>query len=296
MFHSPLRRSLIFAAVTLPFMKIGLAVATEEKLAAVQKALAKLELDTGGRLGISVINTADNSHIQYRAEERFPMCSTFKVMVVSAILKRNMTEDNLLQQRITYRKKDLVTYSPLTEKHLNEGMTVSSLCEAALQYSDNTAANLLMKIVGGPAGVTEFARSIGDETFRVDRWETELNSAIPGDLRDTSTPDAMAKSLQQIVLGDVLAKPQREQLQIWLKGNKTGGASIKAGVPEEWIVADKTGSGNYGTTNDIAVLWPSESEQPIVMAVYFTHHIKNAPGRKDVIASAAHIITNELKK
>ena len=161
-----------------------------------------------------------------------------------------------MQQRIKYQQRDLVTYSPITEQHVKDGMTVAALCAAAMQYSDNTASNLLMKILGGPEAVTAFARSIGDRQFRLDRWETALNSSIPGDRRDTSTPNAMGQSLQRLALGNALEPHLQAQLQAWLRGNTTGAARIRAGVPADWQVGDKTGTGDYGTANDIAVLWP----------------------------------------
>jgi beta-lactamase class A len=150
---------------------------------------------------VSAINTANHAEIQYRQNERFPFCSTSKVMGVAAILQESIERPNLLQQRIHYRQDDLVTYSPITEQHLRDGMTVAQLCEATLTTSDNTAMNLLMKILGGPKGVTAFARSIGNDSFRLDRWEPDLNNAIPNDLRDTTSPMAMRISLQRLVLG-----------------------------------------------------------------------------------------------
>ncbi|WP_342221871.1 class A beta-lactamase [Candidatus Fukatsuia endosymbiont of Tuberolachnus salignus] len=290
MIHSLLRRSLFLATIIVLFVGVcPLLFAGNQgvNLASIQEKLSELEKISGGRLVLFAINTANNLTVQYRAVERFPVTSTFKVLAVAAILKQSVTDRQLLQQRITYNPKDLVSYSPITEKHL--GMTVEELCAATIQYSDNTAVNLLMKLLGGPKAVTEFARSIGDHTFRLDRWETDLNSAIPGDLRDTSTPVAMAKSVQRLVLGDALPPAQREKLQVWLKGNTTGDASIRAGIPEGWVVGDKTGGGDYGTTNDIGVLWPPTAA-PIVVAIYFTQNEKDAQTRKDVIASATRIL------
>lgn len=290
MIHSLLRRSLFLATIIVLFVGVcPLLFAGNQgvNLASIQEKLSELEKISGGRLGLFAINTANNLTVQYRAVERFPVTSTFKVLAVAAILKQSVTDRQLLQQRITYNPKDLVSYSPITEKYL--GMTVEELCAATIQYSDNTAVNLLMKLLGGPKAVTEFARSIGDHTFRLDRWETDLNSAIPGDLRDTSTPVVMAKSMQRLVLGDALPPAQRAKLQVWLKGNTTGDASIRAGIPEGWVVGDKTGGGDYGTTNDIGVLWPPTAA-PIVVAIYFTQNEKDAQTRKDVIASATRIL------
>ncbi len=259
----------------------------------VQQKLAKLEASSGGRIGVSAVNTANNQTIQYRAEDRFPIQSTFKVMGVSAILKKSMTDSHLLQQKITYKKQDLVFWSPITEKHFTHGMKISELCAAAIMYSDSTAINLLMKKLGGPEAVTTFARSIGDNTFRVDNWESELN-LNPSDLRDTSTPAAMEKSLQYLTLGNFLDTPQREQLVGWMKGNTTGDTRIRAGIPKGWGVADKTGAGSgYGITNDIGIIWPPKCA-PIVVAMYFYINKKDAARRDDVIASITRIVMNEF--
>lgn len=256
-------------------------------------SLTRLETELDGRLGLFALDTGSGAQLSYRADERFPMCSTFKVLLAAAILQRSAQAEDLLQQRIRYQRSDLVNYSPVTEQHLADGMTVAGLCAAALQYSDNSASNLLMRMLDGPAGVTAFARSIDDTAFRLERWETELNSAIPGDLRDTSTPRAMGRSLQRLVLGDALATAQAGQLREWLCGNTTGARRIRAAVPADWIVGDKTGSGDYGTANDVAVLWPP-GRAPIVMAAYTTQQRQAAPAREDLIAAAARIALTAL--
>ena len=251
--------------------------------------LATLEAASGGRLGVAAIRTADGARVLHRGDERFPVCSTFKLVLAAAILDRSARTSGLLEQRVLYRRDDLVTYSPVTGKHLQTGMTVAELCAAAVQYSDNAAANLLMRLLGGPSAVTDFARGIGDTEFRLDRWETELNTAIPGDPRDTSTPVAMAQTVAQLTLGHALGEAQRARLVEWIVGCKTGDERIRAGLPAPWRVGDKTGTGSHGTTNDIAVAWPSAGE-PIVLAVYFTQPAVDAPPRSDVVAQAARIV------
>jgi len=259
------------------------------------RQLADLEAATGGRLGVSALDTATGRRIQYRAEERFPLCSTFKAVLVAAVLKQHGHDDAFMQKNIAYTATDLVVWSPVTERHVAEGMRVLDLCVAALQISDNTAANLLLREIGGPEKLTAFARSIGDTVFRLDRWEPDLNSAEPGDPRDTTSPAAMEETLGRLVLGNTLSQEQKERFADWLKGNTTGGESIRAGVPAGWIVGDKTGSGRYGTGNDIAVIWPPDGK-PIVLAVYFTQAAKDAPARKDVLASAARICIESLRE
>lgn len=215
-------------------------------------SFAALEHAAGGRLGVCAIDSASGRRAQHRADERFPFCSTFKAMLGAAVLARSVERPGLLQQRVTYGPSDLVNYSPVSGKHVGTGMTVAELCEAAIQYSDNSAANLAMKLIGGPSAVTAYARSIGDDAFRLDRWETELNTALPGDPRDTTTPAAMAASMRVLTLGDALPPAQRAQLVAWLRGNKVGDKRIRAGVPAGSQVGDKTGTGDYGTTNDAA--------------------------------------------
>lgn len=289
------RLLLIVTAVSLGSAVMpSLADTQQIKLTSIQEKLAALEASSGGRLGVAAINMSNNTRIQYRADERFPFCSTFKTLLAAAILKQSMTDCQLLQEKINYTKEDLEpSWSPVAEKNLANGMTVSEMCGAVMMQSDNTAANILIKKLGGPSSVTNFARSIGDNAFRLDRWEPELNTAVPDDVRDTTTPVAMANSLQQLTLGKALASSQREQLQQWLKDNTTGASRIHAGVPKGWVVGDKTGSGAYGVTNDIGVIWPPHCA-PIVVAIYLAQNKKDAPRREDILASATHIIISEF--
>ncbi|KWE23507.1 class A beta-lactamase [Burkholderia cepacia] len=295
MTYSSKRRTLLLAAATAPLVLTATACASRQAAApdaasaAAGQTLAELESSVGGRLGVCAIDTASGRVIEHRADERFPFCSTFKAMLSAAVLAQSVARPALLQQRVTYTRADLVNYSPVSEKHVGEGMTVAALCEAAIQYSDNSAANLLMKLLGGPSAVTAYARSIGDDTFRLDRWETELNTALPGDLRDTTTPAAMAASMRVLMVGDALPAAQRAQLVAWMRGNKVGDKRLRAGVPAGWTVGDKTGTGDYGTTNDAGVVW-SPSRAPIAVAVYYTQARADARSKDDVIASVARIV------
>ncbi len=295
MVKNTLRQTTLMVATVMPllFGSVPLWAQSANAKANIQQQLSELEKNSGGRLGVALIDTADNSQILYRADERFPMCSTSKVMAVSALLKQSETDKNLLAKRMEIKQSDLVNYNPIAEKHLDTGMTLAEFSPATIQYSDNTAMNKILEHLGGPAKVTEFARTIGDKTFRLDRTEPTLNTAIPGDKRDTTSPLAMAKSLQNLTLGKALGEPQRAQLVEWMKGNTTGGASIRAGLPTTWGVGDKTGSGDYGTTNDIAVIWPA-NHAPLILVTYFTQPQQNAEARKDVLAAAAKIVTEGL--
>lgn len=300
MTHSPLRRSLLLAAVFAPVLAACAVVGHQDgkkdgvkedaRTRDAARQIAALESGFGGRIGVSAIDTGSGRRILHRADERFALCSTFKVVLVSAVLARATGDARLLSSVIRYTRHDLVSYSPVTEKNLATGMTVAALCAAAIQYSDNTAANLLIRLIGDPAAVTAYARSIGDASFRLDRLETELNEAVPGDERDTTTPAAMADTLRRVTLGDGLDPSGREQLVTWMLGNTTGETRIRAGVPAGWRVADKTGSGDYGTANDVAVLY-SPSRQPVVLTVYTTRPDKDAKYDNATLAAVARIVT-----
>ena len=292
--HFSTRRSILLGAAAFPLLSACAAWGgTTRADATAQRQLRLIETELDGRLGLFACATADGRRLDYRSDERFPLCSTFKLMLVAAILKMSEQQAGLLQQVLIYRPNQLVEYSPITAKHVDAGMSVAELCAAALQYSDNTAGNLLIERLGGPAEVSAFARSIGDREFRLDRRETDLNTAIPGDPRDTSTPEAMGASLQRLALGDVLAPAQREQLCLWLRGNTTGAARIKAGIPASWTIGDKTGGGQYGTANDIAVLWPPQ-RSPVILAIYTTRHQQAATACNELIAAAARVVAGWL--
>lgn len=294
MFKKKINRVIMASVILMTLFASSVLKAQQyDKTIVIKHKLEALEKESGGRLGIALIDTTDNTQILYRENERFPMASTSKVMVVAAVLKESEKNNELLNKKMAIHKADLVNYNPITEKYIGASMTLGELSAAALQYSDNVAMNKLLEHIGGSHKATEFARSIGDADFRLDRTEPSLNSAIPGDKRDTTTPLAMAKSLQNLTLGKALARSQRNQLNEWLKGNTTGNESIRAGVPTTWIVGDKTGSGSYGSTNDIAVIWRN-NQKPLILVTYFTQTSKSAKARKDILASATKIVTEDL--
>lgn len=263
----------------------NLSVAASGGTAPLIEAIKQLELKSGGRLGVSVLDTTTGVPIHHKGDERFPMCSTFKVLAAAAILKDVGSKLEGLERRVRIEQADLVEYSPVTSEHVGgEGMTLRELCEAAITRSDNTAGNALLKNIGGPAGLTSFARSLGDKLTRLDRIETGLNEAAPGDPRDTTTPNAMAANFRRLLLGDVLLREGRDQLGKWLIANKTGDTRLRAGLPQGWRVGDKTGAGEHGTTNDVAIVWPPE-HSPLIVAVYLTGATLDPNGRNDVIAS-----------
>jgi beta-lactamase class A len=222
------------------------------------------------------------------------MCSTFKFLAAAAVLKRVDEKKEKLDRFVSYGAKDVLEHAPVTKEHLKDGgMTLGGLCEAAVEQSDNTAANLLLDVIGGPAGLTNFARTLGDQTTRLDRKEPDLNSAIPGDERDTTTPAAMCLDLQRLLLGDALSESSRRQLEDWLLHNETGRLMIHAGVPKTWSVGDKTGRCANGATNDIAIIRPPD-RAPILLAIYFVGSTAPADDREAAIAEVAKIVVESM--
>ncbi|MGA3680216.1 class A beta-lactamase [Pseudomonas graminis] len=236
----------------------------------IQQQLADLERRHGGRLGVAILDTASQRLISHRGDERFALCSTFKCLAAAHVLARVDRKQEDLSRRIVYSAEQLVPYSPTTELHVGgQGLSVGSLCEAAMTLSDNTAANLLLDSMGGPEGLTAWLRSIGDTQTRLDRREPELNENRPGDPRDTTTPVAMLQTLKTLVLGEKLTLASRDQLTAWLVNNQTGDKKLRAGVPARWRVGDKTGSGANNASNDVAVIWPGE-RPPVLVTAYYT--------------------------
>ncbi|GKQ54246.1 class A beta-lactamase [Bradyrhizobium sp. Ce-3] len=256
-----------------------------------QEEFARIELATSGRLGVAALDMETGLRASQRGDERFPMCSTFKALASAAVLHRVDRGESSLDQRVQVEAKDILAYAPVAKQHVGSSMTLSELCEAAITLSDNTAANLLLREIGGPAGFTSFFRSIGDNVSRLDRWEVELNEGVPGDPRDTTSPVAMLKDLQRVAIGDALSAASRQKLVDWMVANKTGDARLRAGVPRDWRVGDKTGTGDRGTYNDIGVFWPP-GRKPIVVTVYLTG--ASAPMEKcnEVIANVARAVVN----
>ncbi|MFV2174414.1 class A beta-lactamase [Actinomadura sp. LOL_016] len=264
--------------------------------AEVGRRLSELEAKRNLRIGAYAIDTETGRFVSHRADQRFPYTSTFKAMVCGAVLKKARTSDpGLMERVIRYTEDDLVDWSPETEKHVDTGMTVSALCHAAITQSDNTAGNLVMKQVGGPAGLTRYFRSLGDGASRADRWETALNEWKPGEKRDTTVPRTWAANLRALTAGDALAAADREQLIAWMKANTTGDARIRDGLPDSWTIGDKTGSGGvYGNANDIAVAWPEPGGAPLVMVILTTAKKKDAEADDAAVAETAAILARGL--
>jgi len=265
--------------------------ASAEPIDKLTEAFTRIETESGGRLGVAVFDSESGMQTAYRGDERFPMCSTSKLLTVAGILKRIDTGKLAWDKHVQYQASDLVTYSPVTEQHVADGMSVLALCEAALTVSDNTAANLLIAELGGPAAVTSFARSLGDQVTRLDRIEPELNEARPGDPRDTTSPLAIASNLRTITRADILNDISAGRLISWLLSNKTGDARLRAGLPTGWRVGDKTGSGGNGTTNDVAIFWPN-GRSAIYLSAYLTETTAPQAAREATLAAVARAVAD----
>ncbi|MGL4237514.1 class A beta-lactamase [Tabrizicola sp.] len=255
--------------------------------------VAAIEASTGGRLGVAVLDTGSGTTYSWRGDELFPILSTFKFLLAGAVLHRVDAGEERLDRAIPVRAEDLVPHAPTVEPLVGKTITVGQLCEATVTLSDNAAANILLATMNGPEGLTAFIRTLGDQITRLDRWEIELNEAAPGDPRDTTTPQAMIALMQQLILGDALSDTSRRQLTAWLIANQTGDARIRAGAPEDWTVGDKTGTGENGTFNDIAILLPPE-RAPILLAVYLTQSIQTMDNANAAIAAVALTVTGVI--
>lgn len=277
--------------VVMVFFYGNMSNAFSETDAPISNKLKELESNSEGRLGIFALNTENGHVIGYRAGEIFPTQCTSIIIGVATVLKNSMSDPSLLSQRIQYAKEDLEKRSPVTKKFLLEGMMVQQLCSAAITFSDITAMKLLLKLIGGVQGMNSFARAIGDPSFRQDNdWPKEAFSGGAGNLKDSSTPQAMVESFKKLTMGHVLERPQRDMFVSWLINTETGRNRIRAGIPKGWIVGNKTGTGAaYGSTNDIAIVWPPK-HAPILIGIYYTSHNKKAIKREDIVSAATKVL------
>jgi beta-lactamase class A len=250
----------------------------------------------GSRLGVTAIDLLTNRRVDYRSDERFIMCSTFKGLAVATVLKRVDENKDKLDRFVRYEEAQLLEYAPLTRAHVKEGgMTLEALCAAAIEMSDNTAANLLLETIGGPAKWTEFARSLGDNVSHLDHTEPELNVAIAGKDNDTTTPAAMCGNLQRLFTSDFLTVSSRMKLEGWMQQGQTGIKMIRASVPADWKAGDKTGRSGDGATNDIAIVRPPEGG-PIFLAIYTADPSGSQEARDQLVAEVAKATFDALKK
>lgn len=284
----------LVTSLTLGFNGTVSANSKEMQHSAFNAVLEKLEGNFNGKIGVYAINTNNNEILAYRAEERFPIQSTLKLIAVAALLQQANTNTMLLNEKIHYTANDLTEWHPITGRYVKQGMSYRALASAAISYSDNPAANLIIKKLGGPQAVTSFAHSIGNKTFNVSHYEGNLNSN-PNNVEDTATPKDMGLSVKNLTIGNVLAPSLRAKLINWMKDSTTSYQRMRAGALTGWTVADKTGSGDYGVANDIGLIW-SPTCKPIILAIYTVRSEKDAARRDDMIAAATTAVLAEFSK
>ncbi len=279
--------AVVSALATIPVLS---AASTEGEPA----SIADIEAKVGGRVGVFAVDTGSGKVLAHRPDERFAMCSTFKWVLAATVLAH--VERNLLSLsgRVLYGQADLLAYAPVTSKHVTEGfMTVSDLTRAAIVVSDNTAANLLLSKLGGPSVVTEFARSCGDAVTRLDRNEPTLNDNEAGDLRDTTSPRAMATLMSNVLCGNRLSSTSRDLLLQWLRDCETGYDRLRAKLPKDWLVGDKTGTGEHGAVNDVAITIPP-GRSPILIAAFLSEGRADRPALVAAHASISRLVAHHF--
>lgn len=281
------RRGLIAGAALLP-----LAARAGDNPAGL---IAAIEKRAGGRLGVAALDTGSGRHIRWRADERFPMCSTFKLLLAGAVLNRISGGLERYANRLDYTKADLLDYAPVARKHLGPdgkgSLSFEEAIEAVIVYSDNTAANLLLAYLGGPAKLTGYASWLGDDVTRLDRNEPGLNTAIPGDPRDTTTPAAMLKDMKRLLVDRDDRYSQRVPLIELMLACKTADNRIRKGLPKGWKSGNKTGTGENGSTNDLAILFPPHRRAPVLVAAYYTGSKADIAAREAVLADVGRILS-----
>ena len=281
----------IASATALACALLTTSVATAQDLTS---TVASWEKRLDVRIGVVLCDRNSDWQIKIRADEPFPMSSTFKALLCGAILQRVDAGKEDLSRRISFGTKDIVRYSPVTEKHLETGLTIAELCEATMTLSDNSAANLLLATMGGPEGLTRFLRSIGDKSTRLDRWETALNEAKPGDPRDTTTPATILRTLEKLLHGDILKPASAAQLRQWMIDDKVADALIRAHLPEGWTIGDKSGAGGHGSRAIIAFIEPDE-DRSYLASIYVTDSTASFKRRNQVLADIGRAMIAEIK-
>lgn len=256
------RRHVLLGSLTLAALAASAPAMAQPPASSIEAALQDLEQRHNASIGLFATNLVSDKTVAHRAQEPFAMCSTFKAYASARVLQMAQHGELSIEDRMFVDPAGILPNSPVTGPRAGAEMTLAELCQAALQQSDNAAANLLLSRIGGPQAITAFARSIGDRQTRLDRWEIELNSAIPGDLRDTSTPEALGGGYRALLDGDVLAPPQHRLLEDWMRANQT--SSLRAGLPPGWTSADKTGSGDYGSTNDVGIAYGPDGQRALL--------------------------------
>ncbi|MEM8704472.1 MAG: class A beta-lactamase [Pseudomonadota bacterium] len=287
-------RRFALLGLLIPILSVVPAGASEFDPVPVARLVNDVEARLSARVGVAIIDTQTGKTWSNRGDERFPLNSTFKAFLCAALLDAAAKGTVDPKREVVVKESDIVSYSPVTEKRVGgDSFSIAELCEVTVTISDNAAANLVMAELGGPEGVTAYMRQIGDDKTRIDRWEPGSNSGTPGDPRDTTTPSAAAETLRKLVLGDALDAQARDTLTSWLEANKVGNATLRAGIPKSWRIADKTGAGGNGSRNNIAVIWP-QGRAPLVIAVYITQTTAAFQTRNKAIADIGAALAESI--
>jgi beta-lactamase class A len=288
---SPLtRRVLIGTVLTAPMLSRAAAQTSPDALRA---QIALCEKNSGGRLGVAVLDSATGARFAWRGDERFAMCSTFKFLLATAILQRVDRGQESLARTIPVHASDLLDPTPTAGRFAGRAAPIGVLLQGMIEFSDNTAANLLLASLGGPPALTAALRAMGDPVTRLDRNEPTLNEAAPGDPRDTTSPNAMLQDLRNIALGNTLSATSRQRLLGWMRDCQTGLERLRAGLPANWVAGDKTGTSGRGTSNDLAIIWPP-TRPPILLTCYLTQSKLDQPGQNAILANVARAIAGAI--
>ena len=287
------REFLIGAASFAAAASVAKAAALAPKIGGfpLEEPIRGLERRSGGRLGVALLDTGSGRRFAWRGDERFPLCSTFKFLLAADLLRRADAGQERLDRRLPIRAARMGN-SPFTKSRIGHDARLRELCRAIIDVSDNEAANLLLPLVGGPAGLTRFARAIGDPVTRLDRMEPAMSEAAPGEARDTTSPNAMAANFERVLLGSVLRPASRAELIGWLTEARTGETRLKAGFPRNWRIGHKTGTGR-GTANDVAIVWPGR-RPPFILSTYLTGSTLDDAGQNAVLAGVARAVAASL--
>lgn len=253
------------------------------------KSITAIEQEISGRIGVAVLDTQNGEFWSYRGDEHFPLLSTFKTLACAAILHSEGDSESYNNITITIEEANLITWSPVMEKLVGKDVTVEQACEATMLTSDNTAVNIVLEHVGGPQGLTRFLRGIGDNVTRLDRIEPELNEAMEGDFRDTTTPNAMLQTLDKLLLGEIMSKASKKQLRTWMKDNEVSTPLLRTILPAGWSIADRSGAGGNGSRAITAIIW-AKSREAIIICIYLTQTNLSMEERNGVIRQIGEIL------
>ncbi|WP_374725250.1 class A beta-lactamase [Cellvibrio fibrivorans] len=266
-------------------------VAISHDFTPVKKEIKLIEDNLSAHIGVAVLNTKTGEHWHYKGNERVPLTSTFKTIACAKLLHDADSDKSLLSRTVLIKSDELVTYSPITEKHVGQEITLKDACAATMHTSDNTAANIIINAVAGTEGITDFIRKTGDDVTRLDRFEPELNEALLNDIRDTTTPNAITKTINRLLFGSVLSRPSQQQLKEWMVNNQVTGNLLRSVLPKGWEIADRSGAGGFGTRSITAVVW-GETQSPLIISIYIAQTEASFSERNEAIIKIGQSIFN----